>query len=463
MKKLSILLILFVISAIAAQAQVTLFENSLEPATPKLAQELKQFNNLCPELDSKIEELRKTAYKSGASNEAKLDLAAFLMRKLNLRRNLSFEQNEDLIYELADLVPDNPVVETYWGDMLYYAGNYEKALTHFENALYHSPDDMRLVSKCGLSAQQLMQYEKALGYFEKALKSFPESFFLLFSAGRCNYELKYYEEAIEYWEKAAKIAKNEKEQIAVENAIKAAKEMLASTDGTTRDENQRFVIHFAGSSQDDLGDFAFDTLDEIFFQVTDSLQFNPDVKINVVFFLTEEYYKINKDWSAGAAQGIQIMIPLKSGYKSPEYVRGLLAHEFTHTIIHLKTNNRCPLWLNEGLAQYQEFIAANGSADELRYDYQSMLENEFIEKQSFVKLSDVPTYIGSSSRMNITKGYIASYLAVRCMADFYGEQSFDTVLSALGNGKSIDEAMIEATGKDMAEFQQEYEEWLRNL
>jgi hypothetical protein len=49
------------------------------------------------------------------------------------------------------------------------------------------------------------------------------------------------------------------------------------------------------------------------------------------------------------------------------------------------------------------------------------------------------------------------------MADFYGEQSFDDVLTALGQGKSVDEAMIEATGKDMADFQVEYEEWLRNL
>jgi len=463
MKKLLILAILLLITAIAVQAQVTLFESRLEPATPELIKELKEFKSLGPELDSKIEELRKAAYKSGASNDAKIDLAAFLMRKLNLRHDLTFEQNEDLVYEAADLVPGNPVVEEYWGDMLYYAGNYEKALSHFENALYQSPENMKLIGKCGLAAQQLMHYEKALGYFEKALKLFPDSFFLLFSAGRCNYELKYYEEAIEYWEKAAKIAKNEKEQMAVENAIKAAKEMLASTDGTTRDENQRFVIHFAGSSQDDLGDFAFDTLDEIFFQVTDSLQFNPDVKINVVFFLTEEYYKINKDWSAGAAQGIQIMIPLKSGYKSQEYVKGLLAHEFTHTIIHLKTNNRCPLWLNEGLAQYQEFTAANGSPEEMRYDFQSAYQNEFVENQNFMNLRDVPGYMQGGSRNQVTKAYIASYLAVRCLADFYGESSFDTLLSALGQGKSVDEAMVEATGKDMNDFQSEFEEWLRNL
>ncbi|MEW6712126.1 MAG: hypothetical protein AB1403_20065 [Candidatus Riflebacteria bacterium] len=461
-KKLIAVLILVILPVVLI-ADVLLFDNQLEPADAELSKELKEFQFDSEKLDQKIEELRKIAYKTGADAGSKQNLAAFLMRKLVLNRDRSFETNEDMVIEAADLVPGHPVIETFWGDMLYHSGDFEKSLSHFENALYKTPDNIKLVAKCGLAALQLMQYEKALGYFNKALENEPDSFFLLFSAGRCNYELKYFEEAIELWEKAAKIAKNEREQMAVENAIKAAKEMLASTDGSTKEENQRFVIHFAGNSQDDLGEVAFDTLDEVFFQVTDSLSFNPDVKINVVFFLTEEYYKINKDWSAGAAQGIQIMIPLKSGYKNTEYVKGLLAHEFTHTIIHLKTNNRCPLWLNEGLAQYHEFQASNGSPEEMRYDYQSIYQNEFVEKQNFVKLRDVPSHIGGGSRLDISKGYIASYLAVRCMADFYGESSFDAVLSALGQGKSVDEAMVEATGKNMEDFEDEFENWLRNL
>jgi tetratricopeptide (TPR) repeat protein len=322
---------------------------------------------------------------------------------------------------------------------------------------------MKLVAKCGLAAQQLMQYDKALRHFEKALKFNPDSFFLLFSAGRCSFELKEYEEAVQYWEKALEVVKSEKDRMAIESAIKSAKEMLASTDGSSRDENQRFVIHFAGESQNDLGDLAFDTLDDIYFDVTELLQFYPEVQINLVFFLTEEYYKINKKWSAGAARGIQIMIPLKSGYKSEDYIRGLLAHEFTHTIIHLKTNNRCPLWLNEGLAQYSEFQAAYGDAEELRYDYVPIMETEFIENQNFVKLKNVPSMMRGSSRRNISKAYIASYLAVRCLADFYGEYVFDEILTELGKGKTIDDALLNSIGRDMSDFQIEYEDWLRNL
>lgn len=179
--------------------------------------------------------------------------------------------------------------------------------------------------------------------------------------------------------------------------------------------------------------------------------------------MTEDYYKVSREWSAGSAQGIKIMIPLKSGYKSEDYIRGLLAHEFTHTIIHLRTNNRCPLWLNEGLAQYHEFAAANGSPDEMRSDFLSIVQNEFIDGGKVVKLNRVPRMLNSSSRKDVLCGYIASYLATRCLADYYGERCFDDLLTALGEGKTMDEAMIDAIGRDMDYFQEHFEDWLKKL
>lgn len=459
----NLLLALILLLPLSVAGQVFLFQDYLKPATPELGKELEALQNPGPELDNRIEKLRKTAYLSGATQTDKTNLAAFVLRKVTLNRDLNYEENEDLILEASDLVPGDFYLESIWGDLLYFKGDYDRALSHYENALYKKPDNKDLIGRAGLTALQQMQYEKAIGYFERILAAKPDSFFILFSMGRCHFELKHLEEAIEFWEKARKFAKDDREKTAVEAAINQAKELLASTSDSTKEEDQRFVIHFAGNSQQDLGDVTFEMLEEIFFQVTESLSFQPDVKINIIFFLTEEYYKVSKEWSAGSAQGIQIMIPLQSGYKSIDYVKGLLAHEFTHTIIHLRTSNRCPLWLNEGLAQYQEFAAANGSPDTMRSDYEGILQKEFIEKRAYVDLNDVPSMIGGSSHLSISKGYIASYLAVKCMAEFYGVQSFDSILSALGRGKSEDEAMTEATGKNMSEFQQEYEEWLRNL
>ncbi|MBU1106780.1 MAG: tetratricopeptide repeat protein [Candidatus Riflebacteria bacterium] len=462
MKKLLILLLIALLPCTLA-AQVQLFQNSLQPATSDLLPILATLNSAGNALDNEIEKLRKVAYNRGATDAQKTDLAAFLLRKIRLCIDLPYEANEDMILEVADLVPGNFYMESLWGDLLYFKGDYEKALEHYETALYKSPEDMQTVSKVGLTSMQLMNYAKAIEHLDKSLAANPESFFLLFYLGKCHFELRQLDEAINYWEKALIATDDKNQKAAVSNSINQAREMLASTGDSTSDEDQRFIIHFAGESQQDLSDITFEVLEEIFYQVTDSLNYRPDVKINVIFFLTEDYYKVSRDWSAASAQGIKIMIPLKSGYKSPDYIRGLLAHEFTHTIVHLHTNNRCPLWLNEGLAQYQEFAAENGSPEEIRSDYQGMMQREFIDQENSIDLNQVPNLMNGSSRNDVARAYIASYLATRCIADFYGEQSFDTILSALGRGKTIDEAMVEGTGNNMKEFQREYKSWLRNL
>ncbi|MDD2623736.1 MAG: peptidase MA family metallohydrolase, partial [Candidatus Riflebacteria bacterium] len=123
----------------------------------------------------------------------------------------------------------------------------------------------------------------------------------------------------------------------------------------------------------------------------------------------------------------------------------------------------CPLWLNEGLAQYQEFTASYGSADIIRPDFEGILQREFIEEQKFINLSKAQTMIrGGNNNTDIARGYIASYMAVRCIADYYGEQSFDELLSKLGEGKTIDEAMLSVTGRDLSDFEEEFSDWLRN-
>ena len=137
--------------------------------------------------------------------------------------------------------------------------------------------------------------------------------------------------------------------------IRKAKEASASNSDSTQDEDQKFVITFAGNSKDDLGDFAFKSLDDIYYDVTSLLNCDPNVQINVVFYLTDDYYKENKNWSAASALGITVRVPLSTGYLKDDkekYVKSVLAHEFTHTIINLKTQNRAPIWVHEGLAQY---------------------------------------------------------------------------------------------------------------
>lgn len=464
---LGILLALLATSVCLAQnVRVEYFNDPLRPATEELAKKLEKLT--ISQIDNTIEKSRPIAFGDSPRDDVKRNLAAFLIRKIILSQHKPYEALEPLFLEADKLMPNNYYIEIIWGDIFCIKGNFEDALTHYDNAAYLEPTsdtpNTSMYTKAGFAASATMKYDKAIEYFDKVLAVKPEDYNALMSGGIAHFELKNYYETVEYLEKAVQIAPTESEKSFIEKILAQAKEFLASTETSTTDEDQRFIIHFAGDSRDDIGDVTFDMLEEIFFQVTDSLNYHPDVKINVIFFLTQDYYKMRNEWSAAAAQGIQIMVPLKSGYKTPEYVKGLLAHEFTHTIIHLKTKNRCPIWLNEGLAQYQEYAASYGSADIIRPDFENILQREFIGEQNNLTLSKAQSLIqGGTKNTDIARGYIASYMAVRCIADYYGEQSFDELLSKLGEGKTIDEAMLSVTGRSMSDFENEFTDWLSNL
>ena len=452
----------FSLPSVNAQNGLKLFDECLKPSNQNLLETFDKINDVDDNLERIIKDLKTDAHSINATLEQKTDLAAFLLKKVLLQKNLPYEKNEDLLIEASELVPGNFYLETFWGDILLLTKDFENSIIHYESALDKKPEDDQIIGKCGLAHFSVLHYEKALEYYQIYLAKNPKDFLILSYAGVCENELTNYDEAIEFWEKALEIAPNEKSKKEIEDLIRQAKEKMASTSDSTQDEDQRFVISFAGNSREDLGDITFDMLNEIYYDVTNLLNCNPDVRFNVIFYLTDDYYKEGQGWSAAAASGLKIMIPLKTGYKDENYVKGTLAHEFTHTIINLKTNNRAPLWIHEGLAQYQEYSTSYGSPDVIRSDFESTLQNDFIDKGLFIPLNRIPAYIGSQDRKDIVRGYVASYMAIRCMADLYGEQSFDTLLSAIGKGKNVQEAVNEATGKDYDEFQDELKTWIKN-
>lgn len=459
--------LMFVCQGLQAQGiKIEYFKDYPKLTNAEAETKLKQYS--IDELNILIDRFQTKLEEDRSNGTLRHNLAVLLIRKVLYLSKSPYEELEKLFYEAESLLPSNFGIEATWGDVLLSKSMLEKALVHYENAIAYEPSsdsfNSNLYTKAAVTAANTMNYQKAAQYFSQITQMEPDNYSAQVGAGNSYYNLRSYYDALDHLEAAYSLAPTQQEKANIYRLLAQVKEYIASTDNSTTDEDQRFIVHFAGDSRDDIGDLTFDMLDDIYFQVTDSLNYDPDVKITVIFFLTEDYYKVAKDWSAGSAQGIQIMVPLKSGYKSQDYVRGLLAHEFTHTITHLKAKGRCPLWFDEGLAQFHEFQAERGSYEDIRADFLGILENDFIENHNFVSLNRAQQMIARGrSNEEIKKGYLASYLAVRCIADFYGEQTFDELLESLGEGKTMSEALEESTGRDLAEFEEEYYDWLRNF
>lgn len=413
-----------------------------------------------------IEIYRKSFAADSRSPDTRIVLSALLLRKANLLKSAPYPDLEACFMEAADVTPDSFDVQYQWGQALFARGNFEASIPKLEAAIALRPEHLDTIMKLGISQLKMMKYEEAQALFERAQKQIPQDYLLLYFLGRCAYELKDYDKAVEYWEEALKRVPNQEEGTALRAMIGKAREQSASISGTTTDENQRFVIHYAGSSQKDIGDVTMEVLEDVYDQVTSDMMYKPDIKINVIFFLTEEFYEINNSgrWVGALAQGEKILVPLQQGYSDLQSVKGILAHEFTHVIVNMRTNNRCPTWINEGLAVYEEFKFANGDPTILRSDYERIFQSKIINENHFIPLKEINLNPAQQTYgYQIGLGYLQSYLGVRFLIERWGWQAVDSLLSSLGKGDWLDDALNEAAGMEYSEFQKELNDWMLGL
>ena len=95
------------------------------------------------------------------------------------------------------------------------------------------------------------------------------------------------------------------------------------------------------------------------------LGYSPRNNIAVTLYTQQAFFDVTQapSWS-GAINDGKLRIPV-NGVASitPDLVR-VLKHELTHSFVAQMTGNRCPTWLNEGIAQMEEgkSTGSNGHA-----------------------------------------------------------------------------------------------------
>ncbi|MFZ2960030.1 MAG: tetratricopeptide repeat protein [Candidatus Ozemobacteraceae bacterium] len=418
-----------------------------------------------PSPDDQIESLRQAQEKNPKDPGLRTNLANFLLKKAT-NRQLSISEREIFFQEAADLVPDDGRIQHLWGDAFFGQKNFEAAFTHFEAALNVQPENLDCLMKAGISLQNFLKFEEAIAFFERARKITPKAVYLLYLLGRCYAETKDHEKAIETWEEATTYSKIPQEIEILQKMIARSREQIASTTGGTQEENQRFIIHYAGDSQKDIGEITADVLESAYDQVTGDLLFHPDVKVHVIFYLTNDFYSVNQanQWVGALAQGIKILVPLKQGYADSTSIKGTFAHELTHVLINLKTGNHCPTWIHEGVAMFSEFKAMNGDPNSMSPYFEQLLEKRIKNEKVLIPLSAIDIRADRpDTNDSIGLQYLHCYLAIRFLIDRWGTQALDELLTSLGNGSHLDNAIEDATGRPPSQFQTELFDWMMLL
>ncbi len=141
-------------------------------------------------------------------------------------------------------------------------------------------------------------------------------------------------------------------------------------------------------------------------------------------------------WTGGMAYAVQDIVIIGISESELEWGRKAMVHELTHVLVgHLTFTclGGVPTWLNEGLAVYSE--------GELEPQWKSQLD-QAIKDDTLLSIRSIS---GEFSEVpdRALLSYSQSYSIVKFLIETYGQEKMTSLLVALRDGKTIDQALLE--------------------
>ncbi|MFC1745866.1 tetratricopeptide repeat protein, partial [Candidatus Riflebacteria bacterium] len=224
-------------------------------------------------------------------------------------------------------------------------------LNRIENKFIENPVYLKT---CGNLCFKLKLYEKARSFFEYLLKVKPYDAYAHFALGKVAYQRGKLAEAHALLFKALRLTPENRyfrklfTRVEKEQAISGLFKSF---------ESQNFIIAFSTDFNSEQVEKILALCEKSLYDISSILGVISPEKINVVFYSNAQFRKLQNgfEYAAGMYDG-KIRIPLPEAKKLPENLEVILRHELTHLMISLLCGKRCPVWLNEGIAQVLEVV-----------------------------------------------------------------------------------------------------------
>jgi len=113
-----------------------------------------------------------------------------------------------------------------------------------------------------------------------------------------------------------------------------------------------FTVSFEGDADAELAARALASIERAADRIGLVLSTYPNQPISVVLYTSEQFRDITRApiWAGGAYDGT-VRVPMRGALANPQELDRVLAHEYTHALVHSLAPRNVPAWLHEGLAQ----------------------------------------------------------------------------------------------------------------
>jgi hypothetical protein len=217
-----------------------------------------------------------------------------------------------------------------------------------------------------------------------------------------------------------------------------------SLTGTVPQDGELTLFWYTGS--DSFARELMDACQEGLARLTQDIGTYPKRPIKIYIYASDSDLKgamiSSNEWSGGVAFTDFGIIAISISPSELDWGKKALVHELTHLVVRQATFSpygQLPLWLDEGLAMYNE-----GGLDPVLRSYleEAILKDKLISVRSLCS-----PFSAYSEKAYLS--YAQSYSLVEYLLDNYGQDKMLDLLALLKQGNTYDEALTAVYGFDM--------------
>ena len=203
-----------------------------------------------------------------------------------------------------------------------------------------------------------------------------------------------------------------------------------------------FTVSFEGERDADLAARVLESLERATSRISGVLAY-PLRPVPVVLYTGQQFHDITRSpsWAAGAYDGT-IRIPIRGALTTPGELDRVIAHEFTHAVIHELAPRGVPTWLNEGLATVLEREDGDAAPDQGR-------------SVPAPRLGSLRASFGPMSPAEAKVAYATSASAVRWLLENAGSFAVVNLLRDIGDGVPFERAFMNRIQRSFASVESE--------
>ena len=320
----------------------------------------------------------------------------------------------------------------------------ESAAARFEHAVSLAPTQGWLLAWYAIALEAQGKSSDAAEQAQRLTELEPKSAAAFRLLGVLKYNTDHTSDAVRAWKHAQEL---EPDPFTAQRLEKAQRELDIEARSTQK-ESPHFSLRYEGAQtplalERDL----LSTLEAQFGELSRNFEYTPPKNIVVILYTQKEFFDITKapSWAGGLNDG-KLRIPMESVNTMTPALQHVLKHELTHSFIRSMVGERCPGWLNEGLAQMMEPRTSS--------PYSALLGRVF-EQHKQIPLGMLEGNFTGLSPMQADFAYAESLATVQYLRQRYGMDDVLRVLRKIGSGETPEAALRQVIDTNYAELEQQ--------